>query len=155
MLEERLDKIEAENRKLRSLVAARQRRMRFAFLVVGLVPVVGLLVAAKAPDSAPGSSNELTAKKFVLTDGQGKTACVLTCNERGPTLDFGDEKAKTRLSIFCRKDGGAGLVILNDKGDEVACIGRTSKGEAYRLLQVDGHAEDVTVSEIGVVIDKH
>jgi hypothetical protein len=154
-LEERIDRIEAENRELRARRTSQYRRSRIAFPCVCAGLALWLLAAADAADPVPTSSNQVTAKKFVLTDDQGKIACVLTCNERGPILDFGGDKAKTRLSIFCRKDGGAGLVILDEKGEEAACIGRTSKGEAYHLVQSGGHAEDITVSENGVVSDTH
>jgi hypothetical protein len=129
--------------------------MKVAVSAVAVLLVSGLLLAAKAPDSGPAPSNELIAKKFVLVDEHGKAAGVLTCNERGPILEFGGDNTKTRLRIFCRKDGGAGFHIVADKDTQIACVGRTTKGEAYELLQVDGHVLDITVSEIGVVSEKH
>ena len=70
-------------------------------------------------------------------------------------MEFGGENTKTRLRLFCRKDSAAGVHIVQENGDEAASMGRTSKGTAYHLLQVDGHALDENVSENGVANDKH
>ena len=59
---------------------------------------------------------EITAHKFTLVDGNGKTRADLIMLKDGPSLSLYDENGKTRAELVALKDGsGLSLYDKNDK----------------------------------------
>lgn len=155
-IEERLDKVEAENRQLRGLLISERRRSKWVLLGLGVAVAAVVLSGARAADAPAAPANQVTAKKFVLVDDQGNTACVLTCNGSGAFMEFGNGKGRNRLQIYAKKTGAAGLSIQDDNGNDVASLVRgMEQGEcAQLLLQAGGHHLDETASSGGLLIEK-
>ena len=90
-LEQRIERVERENRRLK--IAA-------LTALLGLGGAFSLGAAASPPQ-------KLEAETIVLRDAQGKSRIVLGVDEEGPGIAFLDTKGKLRLNLGLAKEGPA------------------------------------------------
>ena len=90
-LEQRIERVERENRRLK--IAA-------LTALLGLGGAFSLGAAANPPQ-------KLEAETIVLRDAQGKSRIVLGVDEEGPGIAFLDTKGKLRLNLGLAKEGPA------------------------------------------------
>ena len=101
-IEERLTRLERKN-----------RRLTLALASVGMAAMLAVAMGQGAPAVVP---QEITAHKFTLVDGNGKTRADLIMLKDGPSLSLYDENGKTRAELVALKDGsGLSLYDKNDK----------------------------------------
>jgi len=127
-LEERMERLEWQNRRLRLAVA-------------GVLAVVVALVCVAATRPAP---KVLLAQGFLLVDARGKGRAGLAMLPDGcPALSFlGDKrKGKGGVLLSLLPEGGARLQFLDDKGRGRAGVGLLPDGTpGLALLDAKGKA---------------
>lgn len=98
----RLETLERQNRRLRVVVTA---------LALGVAVVLVTAASPSTPDS-------VTARKFVLTDENGKTRAALMIDDGQPDLGFYDVSGRSRATFGIGKYGPR-FALLDETGAEV------------------------------------
>jgi hypothetical protein len=128
-IEERLERLERENRRLKYLLFS------LLFLIAGVFFIGARTINGEGESSIP---DEIKAKKFTLVDDNGKGRAVLGIwkglpglvffseagelrvglldAEKLPSLGFQDENGKTRLVLGTSKEQGPFLELCDENG---------------------------------------
>lgn len=122
-LNDRLEKLEGENKRLK----------RFAIAGVALLGVVGLSsMAMSGKFSAASVCKTVWAERFVLQDSSGRERGVITAYETGGTPVFSllDEKGKKAISFGVAETGKAYVEIPGAEGAVRSHFGISPEGHA-------------------------
>ena len=139
-MEERLDRLEREN-----------RRLKRAGALVAALAVSILAMGAAAPEKG----KKIEAEEIVLKDAAGKTRIWLSVTRLGPALHLFDEKGVPRAVLMAQSlqftDGdvtprlrlalekGAPVVLLSDANDRArAVLGVGTKGPRLLFTKPSG-----------------
>jgi hypothetical protein len=98
-MEERLDRLERENRRLK-------RAGVVVLALIGAVVLMGHVVGEKV----------IEAERFVLLDSSGQPRAVLAVAKSGSGLYLYDEKGKLRAGLVGGTADGTGLRVYDQKG---------------------------------------
>jgi hypothetical protein len=121
-LQGRLDRLEANN-----------TRLRVAVFAVGLLALAGFLThfMGSLGGRAPRADGFIEAKGFAVREGPGQPLAVLGMSERGPVLEMLSRDGSRHVAIIARDDG-THLLMGNKEGGLVS-VETGAKGSALRL----------------------
>jgi hypothetical protein len=127
-IEERLERLEKQNRWLRMLVLA------LIFLAGGGVM---LSVVSGVRAQAPAWKRTVEAGKFVLRDSSGKTRAMLGMIPTGPVLRMYDTSGTPRAALSV-SEVGAGLGLYDTSGQMRAVLDMFAGNQNLTLLDASG-----------------
>ncbi|MFL6237339.1 MAG: hypothetical protein ACJ76N_29710 [Thermoanaerobaculia bacterium] len=111
-----------------------ERQNRF-FRLISLLSVLLLSAVLLMAQSRRGST--LTAERFELVDGSGKTRAVLGITDLGPSFQLYDKSGKTRAGLLVGDRGPA--LLLGDADEKLRLSLRVDgKGPAIELADAGG-----------------
>jgi hypothetical protein len=108
-IEERLERLEKENRRLKYLLFS------LLFLVAGV-----FFVGATAKKKGKPVSDEIRTHRLVLVDSKGKDRGVLGMDKECPFLGLYDEEGISRISLAVEKYGS--ILVLNDENAKAGAV---------------------------------
>ena len=112
----RLDRLEAQNRKMKALAAA----------------VVALAAVLLLGQAAPGGE-VIEGREIILKDDAGKTRVLLSASHSGqPLIALTDDTGEIRAGLTMKK-GGPGLFLRNADGKEELRVALDPSGPALML----------------------
>lgn len=128
-IEERLDRLERGNRRLKILAGA-----------VIVLAGGGLLLAAASGVRAqtPAWRRTVEAEKFVLRDASGKPLAMMDATNEEPTLTLADASGKPRAILGVDADG-ASLDLWDASGKPSASLGMLKDGPGLVLYDANGN----------------
>lgn len=117
----RIDRLEAENRRLRRLI------------LLTLVSITLPLLAVQC-----SSGRTIKAEQLVIEDGQGKPRASLGLDGEGTRLRLYDAQGKRRASLSLGADGQPGLALFDAEGRAGAVLEITKSGAALSMSDASG-----------------
>lgn len=140
-LEERLVRLESENRILR-------RRSR---LILSGVAALGLMVPliAAVQDQKDGTFRELTVERLVVRDAKGNVRVGIGHNDQGDYLQsFLDADGKERIQLGTKVDGSAHVSALDKNGTQRIAFGTSHDGQAmHNLFDAEGRLRLMSITD--------
>ena len=136
-IEERLKRVEEENRRLKC--RSRLTQGGLAFLTV----VVLMLGAAKGPD---GSFGVLTVERLVVRDKNGTQRVLIKTSDEGTAeQSFYDKNGTQRVLIKTSFEGSAGQSFYDKNGTQRVLIMTDSQGTSMQTFYDKGGKERVGI----------
>jgi hypothetical protein len=134
-LEERIERLERQNRRLRAA---------FGVFVVGAVCV--LIAGQAAPVTSRSASpagplllpERVRAKRFEVINDAGKPVVTLMSWEQGGWIETRDNSGRRLFDVSATDDGNGLLSTYNKEGNEAVSLGGV-KGGSGLLAIFDGH----------------
>lgn len=119
-LEQRIDRLERHNRRLRWLLL--------------VVPILALLLGAQA-QKGDQKKKLIAAEEFVLTDAEGKTRASLMLLKDGAHLVLQDKDGKARVRLAANPDNAGPLLYLYTKDEKAALAAGQSKDNGIGFVE--------------------
>lgn len=138
-IEQRIEKLERQNRHLKLAVAGI------------LMTAVGALVMGQAAATGDDVANIIRAHRIEVVSESGKPAVVLGMTAGGTgTVTTLDDKGGKIVTLGVAKGGEGTITTNNAKGNELVKVGVTTEGEGVIITQ---NQEGKKLIEIGVTTD--
>lgn len=130
-IEQRLQRLEIENRRLK----------RIGFVLV-LVPAMAVLMGQAAPDK----EKAVRANRFVLTDSEGNERGVFEVKKNGqPALNFFDTNGNKRIQLYVGDETATALHFIDANGLPRLELARAKGGPVLNFIGED-HALRASLS---------